>query len=92
MRHDYKDILADIHAMVGQSEFAFRDVRGPLEARYSANGSVMKELVGERMLRVTGMVARKPGRYVYRYTMTKNGIATAMTAARLRGQPVAVAC
>lgn len=92
MRHDYKEVLADIYGMVGRSEFSFRDVREPLEVRYSANGSVMRELVDERMLRVTGMVARRPGRYVYRYTMTKNGIATAMTAARLRGQPVAVAC
>lgn len=92
MRHDYRDILADIYDMVGRSEFAFRDVRAPLEAKYSANGSVMKELVAERMLRVTGMVARKPGRYVYRYTMTKDGIATATTAARLRGQPVAAVC
>lgn len=92
MRHDYKDILADIYGMVGQNEFAFRDVRGPLEAKYPANGSVMKELVDERMLHITGVVARKPGRFVYQYRITKNGIATATTAARLRGQPVAAAC
>lgn len=91
MRHDYKDMLADIYTMVGRSDFAFRDVREPL-TRYSANGSVMRELVDERLLRITGRVERRPGRYVNQYRITKNGITTATTATGLRSLSVAVAC